>query len=142
MSTSSDGNAQGAASAGTGGNSFLPWHLIPAFKPGETDINEYTRRIEFLANIWPPEHLPLLAPRACMLCEGSAFAKVVRLNPEKLRVSSIEGVKLVVQTLGGVWGQSWRRSMSGLREQFLVQSRKATKPIPAIWPVMKCNMKI
>ena len=41
-----------------------------------------------------------------MLCEGSAFAKVVRLDPEKLRVSSIDGVKLVVSTLGGVWGQS------------------------------------
>ena len=25
--------------------------------------NEYTRRLEFLANIWPKEHLPLLAPR-------------------------------------------------------------------------------
>ena len=41
-----------------------------------------------------------------MLCEGTAFAKVVRLDPEKLRVSSVDGVKLVVKTLGGVWGQS------------------------------------
>ena len=24
------------------------WHLIPAFRPGETDVNEYTRRLEFL----------------------------------------------------------------------------------------------
>ena len=85
---------------------FYHGHLIPSFKPGETEVNEYTRRLEFLANIWPKEHLPLLAPRACMLCEGSAFAKVVRLDPEKLRVSSIDGVKLVVSTLGGVWGQS------------------------------------
>eukprot|EP00435_Cladocopium_sp_Y103_P069145 s990_g32.t1 len=41
-----------------------------------------------------------------MLCEGTAFAKVVRLDPEKLRVSTTEGVQLVVKTLGGVWGQS------------------------------------
>ena len=105
MSGGSDGTAA-AAATGTGGNSFLPWHLIPVFKPGETDVNEYTRRLEFLANIWPTDHLPSLAPRACMLCEGTAFAKVVRLDPEKLRVNSIDGVKLVVKTLGGVWGQS------------------------------------
>ena len=41
-----------------------------------------------------------------MLCEGTAFAKVVRLDPEKLRVGTTDGVKLVVKTLGGVWGQS------------------------------------
>eukprot|EP00435_Cladocopium_sp_Y103_P068844 s785_g32.t1 len=41
-----------------------------------------------------------------MLCEGTAFAKVVRLDPEKLRVGTTEGVQLVVKTLGGVWGQS------------------------------------
>ena len=105
--------ADGAPNGGNNGsNSFLPWHLIPVFKPGGTDVNEYTRRLEFLANIWPKEHLPLLAPRACMMCEGSAFAKVVRLDPEKLRVSTIEGVKLLVATLGGVWGQSTLASLA------------------------------
>eukprot|EP00435_Cladocopium_sp_Y103_P026726 s892_g6.t1 len=84
----------------------LPWHLIPAFKPGETDVNEYTRRLEFLADIWPQEHLAQLAPRACLLCEGTAFSKVVRLDPTKLKVQSKEGIQLVVKTLGGVWGQS------------------------------------
>jgi hypothetical protein len=88
------------------GNSHLPWHLIPPFKPGETDVNEYTRRLEFLANIWPQDQLALLAPRACLLCEGTAFSKVVRLDATKLKVQSTEGIKLVVKTLGGVWGQS------------------------------------
>ena len=101
-STQGTGDGTGA----TTGNSFLPWHLIPPFKPGETDVNEYTRRIEFLAGIWPAEHLPLLAPRACLLCEGTAFSKVVRLDPLKLKTSSTDGIKLVVSTLGGVWGQS------------------------------------
>ena len=100
------GGSSSAGQGGVSGSSFLPWHLIPSFKPGETDINEYTRRLEFLANIWLPDHLSQLAPRACMLCEGTAFSIVVRLDPEKLRVSSVEGVKLVVSTLGGVWGQS------------------------------------
>ena len=100
------GGSSSAGQGGVSGSSFLPWHLIPSFKPGETDINEYTRRLEFLANIWLPDHLSQLAPRACMLCEGTAVSKVVRLDPEKLRVSSVEGLKLVVSTLGGVWGQS------------------------------------
>jgi len=53
-------------------------HLIPKFSPGETDVNEHTRRLVFLANIWPKEH-------ACLLCEGTAFSKVVTLDAEKLK---------------------------------------------------------
>ena len=67
------------------GSTNLPWHLIPKFSPGETDVNEHTRRLDFLANIWPKEHLSQLAPRACLLCEGTAFSKVVRLDAEKLK---------------------------------------------------------
>ena len=88
-----------------GGTSHLPWHLIPGFKPGD-DINEYTRRLEFLANVWPTEHLAQLAPRACLQAEGAAFQKLVRLDPGKLKVQSLDGIKLVVSTLGGTWGQS------------------------------------
>lgn len=99
-------NAPSSSGSNSGSLSGLPWHLIPAFKPGETDINEYSRKLEFLANIWPREHLSHLAPRACLLCEGTAFNKVVRLSPDKLKVQSDEGIKLVVATLGGVWGQS------------------------------------
>ena len=98
----SDGSGQSTGQPP--GNSHLPWHLIPPFKPGETDVNEYTRRLEFLANIWPQDQLALLAPRACLLCEGTAFSKVVRLDATKLKVQSTEGIKLVVKTLGGVWG--------------------------------------
>eukprot|EP00434_Breviolum_minutum_P022250 symbB.v1.2.019636.t1/scaffold1616.1/size109294/12 len=98
--------ATSSTGGGQSGTSHLPWHLVPSFKPGETDVNEYTRRLEFLANVWPTEHLSQLAPRACLLCEGTAFQKVVRLDPMKLKVQSLDGIKLVVQTLGGVWGQS------------------------------------
>ena len=106
MATGAAGTTPADGSGSTSGTSFLPWHLIPPFKPGETDVNEYTRRLEFLAGIWPAEHLPLLAPRACLLCEGSAFAKVVRLDPSKLKTPTTAGIQLVVATLGGVWGQS------------------------------------
>eukprot|EP00435_Cladocopium_sp_Y103_P001301 s6071_g1.t1 len=97
-----------AASAQTsfGSASHLPWHLIPTFEPGETDLTEYTKRLEFLAGIWPVKHLGQLAPRAALQCKGSAFQKVVRLQPDKLKVNDLTGVKLLVSTLGGVWGKT------------------------------------
>ena len=60
---------------------------------GETDVNEYTRRLKFLANVWPVEHLGQPAPRARLLCEGTAFAKVVRLDPSKLKVQSLDAAR-------------------------------------------------
>ena len=80
--------------------------MIPAFKPGETDINEYTKKLEFLASLWPQEHLGQLTSRAAMLCEGSAFKKVMRIEASKLKANSDSGVKALVQTLGGIWGRS------------------------------------
>ena len=94
-----------AGSAYTAGSS-LPWHLIPAFKPGETDINDFSRRVTFLSGIWPQEQMALLAPRIAMSCEGSAFQKMVRLEPAKLKVSDTTGVALIVKTLGGVFGKT------------------------------------
>ena len=100
--SSGDGTSSGVQR----GTTNLPWHLIPKFSPGEADVNDYSRRLEILANSWPKEHLGQLAPRACLLCEGTAFSKVVRLDAEKLKTQDINGVKLLVETLGGVWGQS------------------------------------
>lgn len=98
-----NGNGGGG---GSGGANLLPWHLIPAFKPGETDLNDYSRRMLFLSGIWPVEHLSQLAPRAALACEGSAFQKVVRIPPEKLKANDTSGVQLLVKTLGGVWGKT------------------------------------
>lgn len=69
-------------------------------------MQDYTRRLTFLAGIWPKEHMRLLAPRAALLCRGAAFQKVVRLEPAKLKTNSDSGIKLLVQTLGGTWGKT------------------------------------
>ena len=102
MGTEEPSSAAGAGS----GNSFLPWHLIPAFKPGITDLTEYSRKMEFLEQMWPQEHLSQLAPRAALLCEGSAFQKLIRLDAAKLKTNDKKGVELLVNTLGGVWGKT------------------------------------
>ena len=105
MAETGESTTTGSGGGGQGQN-YLPWHLIPVFKPGSTDLTEYSRKIEFLAQIWPPEHLPALAPRAALLCEGSAFQKVIRLDASKLKTPDLTGVKLLVKTLGGVWGKT------------------------------------
>ena len=84
----------------------LPWSSIPRFVPGTTDVTEYSKKLQFLASIWPKEHLPSLAPRAALLCEGTAFKKITRLNAEKLKATDTSGVELLVKTLGGSWGQT------------------------------------
>ena len=101
------GTEESSSAAGAGsGNSFLPWHLIPAFKPGVTDLTEYSRKMQFLAQMWPQEHLSQLAPRAALLCEGSAFQKLIRIDAAKLKTNDKKGVELLVNTLGGVWGKT------------------------------------
>ena len=90
----------------SGSLSHLPWNLIPQFEPGITEINEYTKKVEFLSSLWPEEHLHLLGPRVAMNCKGSAFQRVMRIPPEKLKASGAQGVKAVIAALGGVWGKA------------------------------------
>ena len=98
---------QGQGLGGGGGSlSHLPWSQIPVFRPGETDIHEYSRKLQFIAGLWPPEHLGLLAPRAAMMCEGSAFQQVMRIEPSKLKSPTEEGVRALVTALGGIWGKT------------------------------------
>ena len=97
MPTETGSEAASSANGGNGGtNSYLPYHLIPQFKPGETDINDYSRRLQFLAELWPKEQLGQLAPRAAMMCEGTAFQKAIRIDPAKLKSNDTAGVKLLV----------------------------------------------
>ena len=100
----------GTSSAGAGTplpeDKGVPWAAIPRFSPGTTDLTEYSQKLEFLAAMWPKELMPQLAPRAALLCEGTAFRKVTRIEPSKLKTSDDSGVKLLVATLGGSWGQT------------------------------------
>lgn len=83
-----------------------PWNSIPKFIPGSTNVQEYVQKLKFLASLWPKEHLEQLAPRAALLVEGSAFKKVARLDPEKLRVKNLTGIALLVEAIGGSWGST------------------------------------
>ena len=63
----------------------------------------YSRKLQFLKAIWPPEHVSQLAPRAALMVEGVAFQKVARLDPAILRGEG--GVQYLVEALGGQWGK-------------------------------------
>ena len=84
----------------------LPWASIPKFTPGVTNVQEHTQKLKFLAAMWPSESLPLLAPRAALLVEGTAFRKIARLDPAKLKTSTTAGVALLVEAIGGSWGST------------------------------------
>eukprot|EP00435_Cladocopium_sp_Y103_P060979 s1182_g22.t1 len=100
-------SSEPAEAAGSSGSqlpsSSLPWHQIPRFEPGVTDLRTYARKLEFLRDLWPAEHIQHLAPRAALQVEGIAFQRVARLKAEQLR--SAEGVKYLVESLGGAWGR-------------------------------------
>eukprot|EP00435_Cladocopium_sp_Y103_P034896 s1941_g9.t1 len=40
------------------------------------------------------------------MCEGSAFQRVMRVEPSKLKTNSLDGVKALVAALGGIWGKT------------------------------------
>ena len=65
---------------------------IPRFIPGTTSVQEYTAKLRFLASMWPSTHLDQLAPGAALMVEGTAFRKVARIPPSKLKVNSTDGV--------------------------------------------------
>ena len=97
---------QESEAAGVGVNPQLPWASIPKFTPGTTNVQEYTQKLKFLASMWPTESLDLLAPRAALLVERTAFRKVARLDPNKLKVKNLSGVALLVEAIGGSWGST------------------------------------
>ena len=99
-----EGSTADAQAAGSGlPGSMVPWNQIPRFTPGETDVRTYSKKLQFSRELWPAEYLDQLAPRAAMAVEGVAFQKVSRLDPGRLK--SKDGVKYLVEALGGEWGR-------------------------------------
>ena len=141
-SETGSGMASGETVTTSGSLSHLPWSMIPQFDPGVTEINEYTKKVEFLASLWPEEHLHLLAPRIAMNCKGSAFQRVMRISPEKLKAQWLQGVKSVITALGGVWGKALHENKFEKFERAIFpHSRNPTKLMKVILPVMIIILK-
>ena len=52
------------------------------------------------------EFLDQLAPRAALLIEGTAFKKIAKISPAKLKVKSTDDVATLVEAIGGSWGST------------------------------------
>jgi hypothetical protein len=109
--------AEAAGSSGGLPSSSLPWHQIPKFEPGITDVRTYARKLEFLRDLWPTEHIEHLAPREALMVEGVAFQKVARLQTSKLKTR--DGVQYLVESLGGQWGHLEEEARYDLFEKAL-----------------------
>ena len=124
MASNGDGPAAAVSTAtGQGGLNSLPWQQIPKFVPRVTSVDEYCQRLRFIKELWPAEYISYLGPRAALQVEGSAFQKVSRISPEKLK--SEDGVKFLVESLGGAWGRTAVEEKFHFFEQaiFQVQQR-------------------
>ena len=100
--------------------SQLPWQQIPSFDAQTTDIQVYSRKLQFLRSIWPSEYISQLAPRAALQVQGVAFQKVARLDASRLR--SENGAQYLVEALGGQWGRLASEEKLALFEKALYQT--------------------
>ena len=115
--------------------SQLPWAQIPSFVAGETDLDDYGKKLTFLASIWPEEHIGHLAPRAALQCDPVSFKKISRISPEELK--SKNGVAAVLAALGLQWGRFSAEDRYLKFERALsLTVRRETKPMTAISPGM------
>ena len=109
--------------------SQLPWQQIPTFDPQTTDLQVYSRTLQFLKDIWPTEHLSQLAPQAALQVQGVAFQKVARLDPSKLR--SEAGVKYLMESLGGQWGKVAREEKLSIEKTLFLTVQKPMRQMTA-----------
>ena len=105
----------------------LPWSSVPKFVPGTTNVQEYTQKLKFLAAMWPDGYLNQLAPRAALLVEGTAFRKVARLDPAKLRVLPCLSVPLVDLGAPRNWKKGMNTSRKPCMEQYSVRMKVMTR---------------
>ncbi len=74
--------SSGSGSGDSQGNNL--WALLPSFDPAVDDIREYVEKVKFLQGICPKAQRSMLAPRLAMLCKGTAWGQVKRIDPAKL----------------------------------------------------------
>ena len=110
-----NGSSRGAAS-------HLPFQVIPKLTPGTTNVVEYAKRLQFLKEMWPQEHIALLGPRAALLVVGAVFQKVSRIAPEKLK--SADGIRILAEQLGGACGRLQVEDKFHCFEQAIFQTQQ------------------
>ena len=78
--------------------------LVPQFDPAQHDLEQYSQKVELLANIWPENKIDELVTRLILGTSGAAFQKL-QLQKDELMVGDKAGVEKLVKILGGHWGK-------------------------------------
>ena len=78
--------------------------LVPQFDPAQHDLEQYSQKVELLANIWPENKINELVTRLILGTSGAAFQKL-QLQKDELMVGDKSGVEKLVKILGGHWGK-------------------------------------
>ena len=81
--------------------SQLPWAQIPSFVAGETNLEDFAKKLSFLASIWPEEHIQHLGPRVVLQCDSIAFKNKIPTT----KLKSKEGCTAILEALGVQWGR-------------------------------------
>ena len=78
--------------------------LVPSFDPSKDDLEQYSQKIEMLADIWPSDKLNELATRLILNSTGAAFQKL-QLQKSAILTGTKDGIQSIVTILGGQWGK-------------------------------------
>ena len=78
--------------------------LVPQFDPAQHDLEQYSQKVELLANIWPENKINELVTRLILGTSGAAFQKL-QLQKDELMSGNKAGVEKLVKILGGHWGK-------------------------------------
>ena len=78
--------------------------LVPQFDPATDDVTVWSGKVELLLSTWPKDKLNELATRLILGCKGSMFLKL-QLNRASILTGSEKGIKLLVELVGGSFGQ-------------------------------------
>lgn len=74
------------------------WSLLPSFDPAVDDPREYSQKVRFLHGICPTKDRNMLAPRLAMLCKGTAWKQVSKIEPSEL-TNPDTGVKTLLASI-------------------------------------------
>lgn len=78
--------------------------LVPTFDPATDNVEIWSSKIELLVEAWPQTKLKELATRLILNCSGSAYQKL-KLHQKDCLTGDVQGIKRVVELVGGTWGQ-------------------------------------
>ena len=103
---------EAAQAAGSGAfSTAVPWSQIPKFVPGETDLRVYTRKLEFLKELWPAEYLEQPGTKGGLVGRRSGFSENIEAGSGQAQAEG--GREVLGRGTGRPMGASRHRRAPG-----------------------------